>query len=492
MSAEHGPDDFTFIRDTYFRDPQQEPGGVFTEAATTLLEGLVTPDGTPIDVERGAHPLVTAAADIAESYRGQARHFDRLSVAQLHPAGNYIGELAHIAATARNNNTIVGEVSPLETELELRGVRWLLEHVAGYEPDEADGALVSGGSMANLTALLVARAELEADGWRADRPATLFASTMGHYSLHKSARVLAPANLIQVQEVPLEPGGYRLDPAQLEAQVSQARKNGDPILGIVAVAGETETGLIDDLAAIAEIADRHDVRLHVDGAYGAPFRLSRMGDRLAAMSDSDSLTCDPHKYLYTPYPGGSVLFRARLDLAHLLPLNDHGANYMFKEDEDRLRAHQDMTHSQSHLGRRRIEGSAGGHAAAALYYTTKYIGERGIGALLDHTLDMTAEFAEAIGRPDSPFALSFEPELNTVCFELSGDNPCNNAILEQVSSALDVEGIYLTTTSLPYRDGRDGTRKVLRFVATHPYTGSDEVQHIATTLRKTVEGLQAA
>ncbi len=474
---------FERVRDTYFINPDQPDVESLTDASAIILDGFANrgEPGQPLD--EAVSPAQAIGYDLAADYKG-ARRFDNLSVAQLHPTDNVPAILANFASTLYNNNTIIGEVSPLETDYENQAMQWLFENIAEYDPAHASGSLVSGGTSANHTAMLVAREALQEQGWDGVTPVKLFASSMTHYSISKAARMLAPRGIIQVDQVPLTPE-YTMDVDALHEKVKQARADRQLILGIVAVAGETETGLVDDLSTVAQIAGENDVYFHVDGAYGAPFILSRARARFEAVKESRSLTCDPHKYLYTPYSSGSIMFRDGADHALLEALNSEGEGYMFKGDAAKLAARERFVHNTTYLGQKRIEGSMGGQAASALHATIKHIGREGLASLLDHNLDMTEEFADEVLRVAPELKLSFEPQLNTVCIEPAEAHSGNDARMEKISAELEDKGIYLATTSLPTPDG--GRRKVLRFVATHPHTDSGDVQYIAESVSRAWE-----
>jgi glutamate/tyrosine decarboxylase-like PLP-dependent enzyme len=499
---------FEEVRDRFFINPKNPDPEVVKSGIGHLVDSWL--DGkTKNLLKDDLDELDAISLEIVSDYlgsgpydgtaKGGARRFDELSVAQVHPVDNIIGLFSHVASTLANNNTIISEDSPLESEYETKAVKWMLEHIAGYDPEVASGALVSGGTSANITALLVARealqdSEFTADPWDGKSPIKILASVMTHYSIDKTSRILGPRGLIQVDSVPLIPGSYTMDPNALREMVIRSRSVGEKIMAIVAVAGETETGLVDDLDSIAEIAQDNGIFLHFDGAYGAPFVLSRQGHLLSALSESDSLACDPQKYLYAQYSVGSVMFA---DSAHhelLGPLNDGGKHYMFKDDEARAKAQADLINISNpninNLGHRRIEGSMGGQAASTLYNTIKYIGKNGLKQLLDHTLDVTTAFSDEIGRQNSGLQLSYEPVLNQVCIEPSLKAANNDERVELVSRSLyDDLGIYLSTTSLPVVDGQDKDaraeyRKVFRFVATHPHTSEEDARYIAEELSK--------
>lgn len=509
MTAEPEDSFFEYIRDSYFENPLDGAASakLFNEAAQVVGKGLFTRKMGPGKGE-GLHSV---ASDLVKDYLG-ARYFDHHSVAQLHPAGFMPAILASLAASITNNNTIVAEVSPVESRYEQFAVAWMLEHLAHFDPKKGSGLLLTGGTMANLTALTAARLQLEAtsrtfckqDGdYCKFRPAKLFVTGMGHYSLTKAAWVLAPEGLIEIVRVPLTPKGYTMDPVALEKLLAEAQKDDAPVLAIVAIAGETETGLVDDLEAIAALAKKYGVFLHVDGAYGAPFRLSQAGPLFKGMEKADSITCDPHKYMYTNYAAGAVLFRDAKTHAQLHKLNADGAGYMFQDDPDSRRLQEKTINGSPYLGQKRIEGSMGGHAAAMVYHTIRSLGVKGLAALLDHDIEMTKLFATEFA--DGPLVPAHEIHLNTVCLRPNVDNRQLSAAarkqlgkrIEDVSRQLEEKyGIYLSTTLLPCQEpelrNRGEKEKVLRAVFTHPYTGQNEVKYIADTLKQLWEDKTSA
>lgn len=493
------PESAEFARvSAYFRDPDLGEMHDLATASGILVDGLADPSSlTRLSGE--LTPLQSAAAQLAHDYTGPngARVFDRLSTAQIHPAGNMLASLGHFAAAVLNNNTILEDVSPRGVAFEREGMDWLIKNVAGYDPELASGTLASGGTIANFTALLVARMRMERDlGWKADRPARVLATDMAHYSIKKAARMLAPCDLIRVDTVGLLEGDYRMDPRSLLERIKAAQEAGEPVMGIVAVAGETETGLVDHIGAIAEIAQKHGIPLHVDGAYGAPFRLSRAGAAFDGVEDSDSLTIDPHKYLYTPYPGGALAFREVDTHMLLAELNEDGERYLHTNGTGHEVTTEDLVAARKHFreaayrGRGRVEGSMGDHAAVSLALVARHFGTSGVRALLDHTMDVTQAFAAEFPA-DNPQGLvpAHEPQLNTLCLfpgtDVRDDHGINDRV-KAVADRLDTEhGIYVATTDLPDPQHPDRRmRTALRFVATSPFTTEEDASAIATHARE--------
>ena len=226
------------------------------------------------------------------------------------------GILGDFIAAGHNifQGTWLGSSGP--SALELVVLDWFKQWV-GYPPGAA-GLLLSGGSVANLTALACARAQLSAEDLAR---AVVYFSAESHSSVAKAARVLGfPAE--HVRAIPADELG-RLDVGPLVAAVENDRATGLLPLAVVASAGTTSTGAIDPLNALADFAAAEKLWLHVDGAYGGFAVLTERGHALLrGMERADSITLDPHKWLYQPFEVGCLLVRegVRLERAfHVMP-----------------------------------------------------------------------------------------------------------------------------------------------------------------------------
>ena len=164
-------------------------------------------------------------------------------------------------------------------------------------PEATEGILVSGGSMATLTCLAAARAERGAG--------VAYVSEQTHASVLRALRILGlPEDAIRV--LPSD-DGFRLAVSNVADAVERDRREGRAPWCVIATAGTTNTGAIDPLPGLADLAAREDLWLHVDGAYGGPAVLA--GDALAGIERADSLVLDPHKWLFQPYEAGCALVR---------------------------------------------------------------------------------------------------------------------------------------------------------------------------------------
>ncbi len=225
-----------------------------------------------------------------------------------------IGAFAEALAAAMNPSVAGGEHAAVYLERQV--IRWLAG-LAGL-PRGAGGLLVSGASMATLTALAVARhramsaagIDVRSAGMQsAGRRAVLYATAQAHGCVRKTAELLGigTANITEIEA----DHDFAMRPAHLAAVLAADLTAGDLPIAVVASAGTVNTGAIDPLAAISEICAESGVWLHVDGAYGGPAVLlvDDYSEVRRAMSRADSIAIDPHKWLYVPVDAGLVLLR---------------------------------------------------------------------------------------------------------------------------------------------------------------------------------------
>src|SRR3954453_21308850 len=251
--------------------------------------------GLPVDGESVDDLLAACAAVLAAGRRTTPAFFGYVQS----PAAP-VGVAADLLASAADQNVTSWRSSPAAAAVEQQTLRWLGEFV-GFDR-EATGILLSGGSAANLTALLVALRAVTDPG--ADRRAMrVYASAETHFSVAKAATALG---------VSLEPVAVdrdrRLDPTALRTAITSDRAAGLVPICVVANAGTTSTGAVDPLDEVATVAADAGVWLHVDGAYGAPAAADPASRPLfAGLQRADSLCIDAHKWLYTPIDCSALL-----------------------------------------------------------------------------------------------------------------------------------------------------------------------------------------
>ena len=222
--------------------------------------------------------------------------------------GNFVSVMADALAAGLNVFTGTWFAGSGPAQVELVVTEWLRE-ICGL-PEGAGGLFVSGGSMANLTALAVARHVKLGDRTQG---AVVYTSDQTHSSVFRALRVLGIPDE-QVRTLPADEE-YRLPLEELRRTITEDRAAGRTPFCVVANAGTTNTGAVDPLPELAALCRGEGVWLHADGAYGAPAVLTEEGKRrLEGLGEVDSLSLDPHKWLFQSFETGCVLVRDR----HLL------------------------------------------------------------------------------------------------------------------------------------------------------------------------------
>jgi len=241
--------------------------------------------------------------------------------------GLFPSALGDFLADVGNRYAGVSFASPGAARLEQGLVRWMCE-VIGL-PASAGGDLTSGGSIANLTAIVTARETMGIKARDVENSCAYMTEDV-HHCIDKALRTAGLGDG-RNSRVGMD-RQYRMDAAGLERQIGQDRASGLRPWLIIASAGTTDTGAVDPLAAIADVARRHDMWLHVDAAYGGFFSLcEEAGDVLAGLNEAHSVVLDPHKSLFLPYGSGAVLVR---DVKWLARAQSYHADYM--QDVERI------------------------------------------------------------------------------------------------------------------------------------------------------------
>jgi glutamate/tyrosine decarboxylase-like PLP-dependent enzyme len=224
--------------------------------------------------------------------------------------GTPLGMLAEMLAAGINPNVGGGDQVPACVEMQV--LDWCKE-MLGYSA-EASGLLVSGGSMANLVGLAVARnamadIDLAEQGLHAaPRQMTLYGSREMHSSIQKAVQLLGLGHAA-LRRIPVN-ADFQIDLSALKAAISEDRANGYYPFCVVGNAGTVNTGAIDDLNALADLCKSEALWFHVDGAFGALAALTpTLRPMLAGMDRADSLAFDLHKWMYVQYEAGCVLVR---------------------------------------------------------------------------------------------------------------------------------------------------------------------------------------
>jgi glutamate/tyrosine decarboxylase-like PLP-dependent enzyme len=280
-------------------------------------------------------------------------------------------------------------------------LRWLAD-LAGL-PEEAGGVFVSGGSAANLSALVAAR-QRHLDRFGRRGRLAFAATTEVHASVRATARVMD----VDVVTIAVDDRD-RMTGAALSAALDAAAAGGEvDVFAVAASAGTTNTGAVDALDEIGDVCASRDLWLHVDGAYGLAALCSPDGRRrLAGIERADSFGVDPHKWLFAPYDCAALLYR---DPAIAARTHSQHGDYLDAVN----RADWNPSDYAYHLSRRA--------RGLPLWFSLATYGTDAYAAAMDHTLATARSFADAVdAHPD--FDLLLEPELSIVLFRRRGWEP---------------------------------------------------------------------
>ncbi len=319
-------------------------------------------------------------------------------LAYIPGGGLFASAVAALIASAVNRYIGVWAAAPALVQIETNVVRWLCELV-GYGP-EAGGILTSGGSLANFSAIVAARRDrLPEDFLRG----TLYVSEEAHHSIRKAA-LLAGFPTRNVRAIPTDDRFcLRLD--ALHTQLVADRAAGLVPFLLVASAGTTNTGAVDDLVALAALAREQRLWFHVDAAYGGFFLLTERGRRaLAGIAQADSIVLDPHKGLFLPYGNGALVVR---DAGALRRAHSVQAEYMPPIQEDLERA--DFAELSPELSR--------DFRGLRVWLPVKLHGLGAFRRALDEKLDLAAWAVEQV-RLIPGVEIVAEPQLSLFAFRL--------------------------------------------------------------------------
>ncbi len=310
-----------------------------------LADGKVTAGERPAEVRDALgtdRPLPDGGEDPVALLRTTTELLIEHSLFNGHPqfygyitsSPAHIGMLGDLLAAAINPNVGAHRLSPAATEIEAQAVRWIAELI-GF-PTSAGGLFVSGGNMANIVALFVARARAAGfdrehiAGWDSQVPTRIYASTETHTWLQKATELSGLGTGV-IRWIPVDDTG-RMDVAKLRNAMAADRAKGIKPMMVIATAGTVGLGVIDPIRAISNICYEHEAWLHVDGAYGA-FAAAVPGssEEFTALELADSVAVDPHKWLYAPLEAGCVLVRDAETLQRTF--SHHPVYYQFGTEE---------------------------------------------------------------------------------------------------------------------------------------------------------------
>jgi glutamate/tyrosine decarboxylase-like PLP-dependent enzyme len=379
--------------------------------------------------------------------------------------GLYYSALGDYWADITNRYAGVFYASPGAVRMENMLIKWTAG-LANY-PADAVGNITSGGSVANLSAIVAARDAKEITSEKVKK-AVIYLSSAVHHCVFKAIRIAGLAEC-HVRHLPLDEG-YRIKPDALEAAILEDKKNGFIPFLVVASAGTTNTGSVDPLQKIGEIAKKHNLWYHVDAAYGGFFLLTEYGkQKFKGIEMSDSFAIDPHKGLFLPYGIGMLIVK---DRKALMASHYYEANYMQDAvvDDDEI--------SPAHLSPELTKHFRG----LRMWLPLKLHGLEPFRACLEEKLLLTRYFYNEIKKLG--FEVGPEPELSVAMYRYipkKGDaNTFNKRLMEEVVK----DGrVFISSTMI---DGKFMLRLAVLSFRTH----LDTINTLLNVLKENVKILE--
>jgi aromatic-L-amino-acid decarboxylase len=481
-----------YLYDHAFVRAMGEPAGY-----AELRETFFGPSGRPAPAPR--QPIDSAS--ILDEFRTriaphQLNAYHPRSLSYFTPPPLLLSVVGELLAQVTQQGVDVWHAGPSASFVEEEVVRWLCDLV-GYDAT-GFGLLTSGGVMANFLAMALARDVHLARLRGASVPprgaglegVRVYTSDQTHFSIARALDELGfPADTLSV--LPTD-DRFRLHAEPVAEAIARDRAAGLTPVAISAVAGSTNTGSVDLLDELADLAEREGLWFHVDAAYGAAARLShRDAGRVPALERADSVTVDPHKWFFQAYDIGGLVVRDGSLLQQTFggrrPEYYRGgegpATNETEEDHD--------TPGQLNFYKLGFEGTRRWRALK-LWMSWKHLGTTGLGRLVADNIDLAAHLASICAESDDLEALPAEPELSVVCFRHLPGGADAAARLpagrlddhqDRLQAALEASGEgWLSTTRLR------GTTW-LRAGIVNPHTTEADIEGLLATLRRLAASL---
>jgi glutamate/tyrosine decarboxylase-like PLP-dependent enzyme len=354
--------------------------------------------------------------------------------------GNQVAVLAELIKASLNQNNLKWHSSPVSTELERLVMRWVADFV-GY-PTSSAGVLLSGGSVANFNCLAVARkvmapSDISEDGIYGSKPMTVYVSEEGHSSFDKAMDMLGLGKSY-LRKIPVDEQ-MKIEPEQLEKQVQKDKNRGLEPICAIAVAGTTNSGAVDDLQAVADICEKHDLWFHVDAAYGGPAaKVDGVSDLFAGIDRADSLVVNPHKWMYVPFEAGGALVK---NPEHLRQTFSTVPDYLKSDQQGDGRT--DLMEYNLPLTKE--------FKALKVWMTLKAYGAKRLRSEIQNDIGKAAYLVELVEGSDELELMAPAP-LSIVCFRYNPDGldeEAVNTLNDRIIDKLEADGrLFLTGTKI--------------------------------------------
>lgn len=369
-------------------------------------------------------------------------NFGKNMYAYVMSGGNQVSTLAEFILSTVNQNNTKWHLAPSMTEIEKRVIAWAAEMI-DYAP-EAGGAMVSGGSEANLAGLTVARnvffqrLGLQENGLFGVKPFIVYCSTETHNCIDKSIALLGIGTK-QIRRIPVNPD-FTIQLEALESQILKDQAAGFLPFCLVGNAGTVNTGAIDNLSALADLAQKYALWFHIDGAYGGlASSLPALKTHYAGLDRADSIALDFHKWLYQPFEIGCVLVKNWGIMRE---------TYFKRADYLDNKANQEASRLDFNEHYFQLSRNA---KAFKVWMSVKAYGFDKIQAMMQKDLDLAGYLAHLITQSHD-FVLQSASDLAVVCFQYQGDlaDPQEiEAFNQALVPALEADGrVFIAGTKL--------------------------------------------
>ena len=400
----------------------QSPGDPL-EAMQTLVDVALT------NMQHGDHPRYFARVPGASSYAGVL--------------GEWLGTGFNVIAAS-------WEGSSGPTTVELVALDWLAQ-LLGL-PDGTEGILLSGGSLSSLTGLAAARDELGSG--------VAYLTDQTHASIRRGLVTLG-FTPDEIRVVPTD-DRLRMTAGAVRGAIDEDRRSGLTPRFIIATAGTTNTGAVDDLPGLAQLAAAEGMWLHVDGAYGAPGALCAAGrEALAGLELADSLVVDPHKWLFLPYDIGCLFVRRPRVLANAFSMRPE-----YLADVRTNTTAVNLGDRSPELTRR--------SRALKLWLLLRVYGAERLGAAIERTIGL-AEHAQRVIESDPFWEIVTPAQLGIITFAHPGWELADHAAR---AAALATDG-FATVTSTNLQG-----RPALRLCTINPRTTEEDIEQTLELLAR--------
>ena len=430
-------------------------------------------------------PLPMGPMPLDRVYHEMRQNLIPYAMGNIHPrfwawymgASSFTGALGDFLAAIDGSNLGGGDTAAVATDRQV--VAWLRE-MMGF-PSTASGTLTSGGSMANMVGLMVARnamagVDVRVEGITAlPREMRFYTSDQAHTAHQKALEILGLGSkslrLVACDEA------FRMNMAALETAIAEDRAAGLRPVCVIAAAGTTNTGAIDDLKAIGTLCKRENLWFHIDGCIGALIKIAPINRGLVdGLEQADSLALDPHKWMHTPFEAGCALVRdAKL---HRATLALHGE---YLEEKPRgVAAGEFLADYSFELSR--------GFKALKIWMSLKEQGVEKFGRLIDQNIAQGAYLTKLIAA-EPKLELMAPTSINIVCFRYRptrGDEATVKAINTEIMLRLQEAGTAV------FSDTTLRSHHCLRIAINNHRTTRADLELLIAEVRRTGTALEQA